>query len=425
MKRINSLSSFTPFRAAVLVVSLVGLAVACGGGGSGTTFEFRRGELQGAGFAVHEPTTLAFGPDGRLYVAQLDGAIFALTLDPVSKAVTAVQQVAADAGFENVLGIAFSPVDPPEPVTLYVSTTLLNDDDDTKPYQGRVVRLVGPEFTEREDIITGLPSSDHIHGNNGLAFDSEGRLYIQQGSMTNAGIAGPMGADGDRAETPLSAATLVAHIYEQGFDGQITYDQPETTGATVNQTGGDVRVFASGIRNGYDIVVHSNGFIYGTDNGPNNGHDGASADCDTVGVDPWRADELNLIIEGQYYGHPNRNRGRTDPRQCVYHPLEEESSADFTSPIAFLKSSSNGITEYRADAYEGALRGNLLYTWFVIGTQQGELRRVVLSEDGRAVESDDMLADGIPGALDVTVGPDGTIYVAEFDGDGIAFFEPM
>ena len=424
MKRTRAIGPMLPAGAAVFVVTLVVLATACGGG-SGTTIEFRRGELQGAGFAVHQPTTLAFGPDGRLYVAQLDGAIFALTLDPDSKAVTAVQQVATDADFEDVLGIAFSPVDPPDPVTLYVSTTLLNDDDDTKPYQGRVARLVGPEFTEQEDIITGLPSSDHIHGTNGLAFDAEGRLYIQQGSMTNAGIAGPMGGDGDRAETPLSGATLVADIYAPGFDGQITYDQPNATGPTVNQTGGDVRVFASGMRNPYDIVVHSNGFIYGTDNGPNNGHDGASSDCDTVGEDPWQPDELNLIIEGQYYGHPNRNRGRMDPRQCIYHVPEEEDGTDFTKPIAILNSSSNGITEYRADAFEGALRGNLLYTWFVPGAQQGELRRLVLSEDGRAVESDGMLADGILGALDVAVGPDGTVYVAAFDGAGIVFLAPM
>lgn len=296
MRRTDFFRLVTPFRAAALMVMFGVLVTACGGGSSGTTMEFRRGELQGAGFAVDMPTTMAFGPDDRLYVAQLDGSIVALTLEPDTKAITAVQQVAADTDFENVLGIAFSPVDPAEPVTLYVSNTILSDDDDTKPYQGKVTRLIGPEFSEREEVITGLPSSDHIHGNNGIAFGPDGRLYIQQGSMTNAGIAGPVGGDGDRAETPLSGATLVADIYAQGFDGRITYDQPNATGDTVNQTGGDVRVFASGMRNPFDIVVHSNGFIYGTDNGPNLGHDGASNGCDSVGGDPWRADELNLIV---------------------------------------------------------------------------------------------------------------------------------
>lgn len=129
------------------------------------------------------------------------------------------------------------------------------------------------------------------------------------------------------------------------------------------------------------------------------------------------------LFEGQYYGHPNRNRGRTDPRQCVYHPPEEESSADFTAPIAILGSSSNGITEYRNDAFDGALRGSLLYTSFVTGVG-GEVRRVVLSGDGRAVVSDEMLAEDIPGALDVVVGPDGTIFVAAFEGEAIVFLEP-
>ena len=39
-----------------------------------------------------------------------------------------------------------------------------------------------------EDIITGIPISDHDHGINGIEFGDNGELYIQVGGNTNAGI---------------------------------------------------------------------------------------------------------------------------------------------------------------------------------------------------------------------------------------------
>ena len=184
---------------------------------------FRRDTLRGLDFSEAGPTSLAFGPDGRLYVAQLNGKIIALTLDPATRAVTDIQQVSSDADFDHVLAIAFSPLDPPDPVTLYVVNTYTYAPEDSNPYPGKVVRLIGPDFTTREEIITSLPTSNHQHGTNRIVFDAEGRLYIQQGSATNAGIAGPLGADGEWPESPLSAATLVADIYPPGFDGHVTY----------------------------------------------------------------------------------------------------------------------------------------------------------------------------------------------------------
>lgn len=61
----------------------------------------------------------------------------------------------------------------------------------------------------------------------------------------------------------LSAATLVAPIKKAGFNGNVQYNSNGYL-----QPGIDVRVFASGLRNPFDIVFHSNGHLYGTDNGP-------------------------------------------------------------------------------------------------------------------------------------------------------------
>jgi glucose/arabinose dehydrogenase len=350
-------------------------------------------------------------------VAQLDGAIFALTLDAEQREATDVEVVATHEEFENVLGIAFSPVDDEEPVTLYVSNTKLNGAPQEDPFLGKVTRLTGEGFAERQDIITGLPSSTIIHGTNGLAFDPDGRLYIQQGSTTNAGVA----VEGFRQETPLSAATLFADIYAPGFDGHVTYDPPGVASSTVNQVGGDVRVFAYGMRNPYDIVVHSNGQIYGTDNGPNPDETGpTSTSCDSEGESPWTLDGLNLIVEGGYYGHPNRNRARSDTRQCVFHSPEEASGSDWTGPLALLLISADGLVEYTSDAFDGEFEGDLFYvTWStnVVG-------RIVLSPDGASVEAQEEVAADTEGSLDITMGPDGTLYIAEFSGDRIAYLAP-
>src|SRR3990172_3736218 len=62
---------------------------------------FVRGALD---VTIEAPTSLAFGPDGRLYVAALT-EIRALTLDPSTQEVLAVEQIAS--GLEDVTGIAF------------------------------------------------------------------------------------------------------------------------------------------------------------------------------------------------------------------------------------------------------------------------------------------------------------------------------
>ena len=46
---------------------------------------FTKSTLAGAGVTFNHPTSLAFGPDGRLYVAELKGRIRALTAVPCRK----------------------------------------------------------------------------------------------------------------------------------------------------------------------------------------------------------------------------------------------------------------------------------------------------------------------------------------------------
>jgi glucose/arabinose dehydrogenase len=303
-------------------------------------------------------------------------------------------------------------------VTLYVSHTQLYVADGF-PYTGTISRLTGPDFA-REDIVSGLPVSVQEHGTNGIAFDAQGRLYIAQGGTTNAGVASNRHT---RPETPLSGAVLLADLTDPSFDGAVTYLPPDQVTEAVRQISGDVRVFAAGFRNPYDVVAHSNGKVYATDNGANPGDGPMSASCAQDGGDIWAPDELNLIIDGGYYGHPNRNRGQSDLRQCVYR-LPDDTSGESVPPIATLaySASANGLAEYTSDSFGGLMRGDLIYVEWV----RQRIWRVDLSDDGATVLSISQLVPGeFEQPLDVAVGPDGTVYIAEFLGDQISYLAPV
>ncbi len=390
--------------------------------------DFNRGTLAGAGFSTASPTALTVGPDGRLFVADQEGRIQALTLDPMTKAVTAVEEITTNADLQEVFGIAFDPADASSPPPIYVTNTVSGfgaaGPATAGSYPGKVTKIHGPGYATKTDIITGLSTSDSAHQANGIAFAADGTLYIAHGSTTNAGVVhtGPLFT---RPDVPLSGAILVASPSAGGFDGAITYDPPGTYSSTVDQVSGDVSVFASGLRNPYDLIIHSNGKIYATDNGPNAGFGGSSTSCTTEDPDPWAPDtrgpdELNLIEAGDYYGQPNRNRARFDARQCVYRNGLDGSGADWTGPIDLLPVSSNGLAEYTSAEFGGKLAGDLFYVSFIDGT----LGRVVLSPDGTSVVSNTTFASSFVTPLDIAVDTDGTLYIAEIFGNQITFMQP-
>jgi len=169
------------------------------------------------------------------------------------------------------------------------------------------------------------------------------------------------------------------------------------------------------------IVLHSNGYLYGTDNGPNNNFGDASLGCNSAGPDPVDKDELNLLEDGNYYGHPNRKRGQSDPRQCVYRNFDDPQGN--TLAIKKLQSSSNGIAEFQTEHFGGQLRGQL-----IIGRYKGALYNVKLSSDGRSAlfrESyPPKLVSNSDGGLDVVQGPDGSLFVARNDAGSVIYHKP-
>ena len=67
------------------------------------------------------------------------------------------------------------------------------------------------------------------------------------------------------------------------------------------------------------------------------------------------------------------------------------------------------------------MNGDLIIAQFI----RGDVVRVQLSEDGRSVVEISVVAGNFDMPLDVTVGPNGTIYVAEFDDNIVSYLAPI
>jgi hypothetical protein len=165
-------------------------------------------------------------------------------------------------------------------------------------------------------------------------------------------------------------------------------------------------------------MLSTAGEVYATDNGPNATFGAASTSATTQSADPEAPDEINRIIQGAYYGHPNRSRGRYAAHENVYRsPTSPAIPGQHTPPLSTLPSSSNGIDEYRATAFDGAMRGQLL-----VQKLDGVLQLVRLSNDGTAVTDVQTLAS--TSALDVLTGPGGAILTVDYTDSRISVLRP-
>lgn len=373
---------------------------------------------------VTRPTRLAWGPDGRLYVATFFGAVHAYRFDDDWNVVeTRVYDGVSNEADNEILGIAFDPHEGTSPVAIYLAHANINSAPcgvGFFPYGGRVSRLKGPNFDTPEAVVTGLPASNQTHAVNGLAFDDFGDLYVSVGGVTNAGI--PSCDQGGMPESPLSGAVVKVPlsevsgvfdiIHRQRADDSLDDNQVNGATADVDLTSG-VSVFASGLRNAYTLLFATTAKLYAVDNGADAGGQ-ASTSATTQQTIGTGSDSLDRIVEDGYYGHPNRNRGRDDARQNVYVSADADPSGLGTeAALATFPASMNGLTELRSVAWGAALRDALIaQRW------DEETVTVELAPDGDSVERTEDIPIEFP-ALDIVSGPGGALLGADFSGNAV------
>jgi N-acetylneuraminic acid mutarotase len=437
-----------------------------------------------AGASSSSPTSLEFGPDGRLYVAQQNGVIKAYTISrqgansyavTATETITAIQSIANhnDNGNLNtavanrqvtgllVRGTAANPV-------IYVGSSdprigagSSGQDTGLDTNSGTISRLTwNGSAWQKVDLVRGLPRSEENHSVNGLQLDPvTNTLYAAVGGNTNEGA--PSNNFALLPEYALSAAILAVDL---NAIGSTTYDLPTLDDDTrtgnpdtndpfggndgKNQAklvpGGPVSIHAPGFRNAYDLVITTSGRMYTVDNGGNAGwgdvpqNEGPAGVCTNAVNEPGltEPDELHFVSAAGYYGgHPNPTRGNkantfnSDQQSPVVTANAVE--CDYLTPGPARKAlttwvaSTNGLTEYTASNFGGAMTGDLLAAAF-----DNKIYRIELNATGDAAVSNQALFSTVGNTpLDVVAQANGakfpgTVWVADHGNDTIYVFEP-
>jgi chitodextrinase len=369
-----------------------------GGPVSGSAIAFKKTESIVRGGGGEHFSSLAIGPDGKLYAATLEGRIYRYTIAAdgrlgAPQTINTVRDNDKTNGPRAIIGLAFDPAATATNLILWVSHNGRYDESaaDLPDWTGRIARLSGANLENFQNYVINLPHAAKDHMSNSLAFGPDGKLYLVQGS--NSAMGAPDTAWANRPERLLSASVL--QINTTGIISPPLNVKTEE-GGRYNpwSSSAPVQLYATGVRNAYDLVWHSNGKLYVPTNGSAAGGNtpGVNGTLPTscnrringkaytapktvpglMGVQSQK-DWLFRVERGGYYGHPNPLRcewvmnggnptGGKDRSEVPEYPVGTAADPNFRgASFDFgLNKSPNGAIEYKSDAFGGLLKGKLL-----------------------------------------------------------------
>ncbi|MEH2250447.1 Ig-like domain-containing protein [Nostoc sp.] len=352
-------------------------------------------------------TTVSIGPDNKLYAATLLGEILRFPINAngtlgIPQTISSLQT--ANHGNRTIIGMHFDPSSTnASNLILWVTNSYYwNGTVDAPDWTGKITQLSGPNLKTVKDYVVDLPRSSRDHLTNSIEFkpNEPNVLYVLQGSNSSTGA--PNKVWSNRPERLLNAAVLRVDLSKIA---SLPLSVKTEDGGTYNpfKPGAAVTIFASGVRNAYDLVWHTNGQLYVPTNGsaaggntPNtpiplpiacqNRIDKATNGAYTSPSVPGlsnigtQRDYLFRVVKNGYYGHPNPKRCEwvlsggnptdgIDPGQVNEYPIGTRPDRNWKG-IAFdfgEHFSPDGIIEYRSNILGGQLQGKLLVTRYSAG----------------------------------------------------------
>ncbi|MEO1654030.1 MAG: PQQ-dependent sugar dehydrogenase, partial [Bacteroidota bacterium] len=405
-------------------------------------------------------TSILIGPDKKLYASTIQGQIKRFEILENGK-LELLHTIKPFGDKDKVLiGMAFRPLNNQE-LELWVSYANYPELRNAPTWDSKIARLtldpVSPKVKENKVIVKHLPRSAKDHLTNGINFGPDGALYISQGSNSSMGKA-TQSPDWDyREESLLSAAVLRLDINK--LPSKLPVDVKTVDGdGTYNfaSQNAPLSLYATGVRNAYDLVWHSNGNLYLPVNGSMKKQSTPTSDPkdpnyiapiapfkndgrkDIPGLDlvgPAQNDRLFRIEQGGYYGHPNPlrgefilNEGDKDVDDPAYDNVKPDDNYRYPVYDFGKHASPNGIVEYQSSALNGRLQGmlvvarfNVYYDLMFIKLDEQDPDKVLAAYDGSLIGM-----GGMDHPLDLTEDPHtGNIYVSEFGGEGkISLYRP-